>query len=217
MLYLIFLFENIDFCIFTPKTPLVKENYFLTLWNFTNLKDTSFGKKSCSFEHGLETKNEFEKWPLITFFHCIRDLINDCTAKWTYFAIYWIGLYLRNYNLQFSTLSIPHSDFMPPFYKHCLDLLRTFNELTNNKELKNLTVKDMYLLSSSTHPLHPRIESIHPHLDFVNIWKPFLNKFVDPFSRDVSWRIVHEILPVQHLLCKHKFLKFITVTCVTLL
>ena len=67
-----FLFKNIDFCIFTPKTPLAKENYFLTLWNFTYLKDTSFGKKSCNFEHGLETKNEFEKWPLITFFQCIQ-------------------------------------------------------------------------------------------------------------------------------------------------
>ena len=67
-----FLFKNIDFCIFTPKTPLVKENYFLTLWNFTYLKDTSFGKKSCNFEHGLETKNEFEKWPLITFFQCMH-------------------------------------------------------------------------------------------------------------------------------------------------
>ena len=60
----IFLFKNIDFCIFNPKTPLLKENYFLTLWNFTYLKDTSFGKKLCNFELGLETKNEFEKWPL---------------------------------------------------------------------------------------------------------------------------------------------------------
>ena len=62
-----FLFKNIDFCIFTPITPLVKENYFLTLWNFTYLKDTSFGKKLCNFELGLETKNEFEKWPLYNF------------------------------------------------------------------------------------------------------------------------------------------------------
>ena len=62
-----FLFKNIDFCIFTPKTPLVKEKYFLTLWNFTYLKDTSFGKKLCNFELGLETKNEFEKWPLYNF------------------------------------------------------------------------------------------------------------------------------------------------------
>ena len=67
MLYPIFYLKNIDFCIFTPKTPLVKENYFLTLWNFTYLKDTSFGKKLCNFELGLETKNEFEKWPLYNF------------------------------------------------------------------------------------------------------------------------------------------------------
>ena len=70
----IFLFKNIAFCIFTPKTLLVKENYFLTLWNFTSLTDTSSGKKSCNFEHGLETKNEFEKWPLITFCQCIGSL-----------------------------------------------------------------------------------------------------------------------------------------------
>ena len=76
-----FLFKNIDFCIFTPKTPLVKENYFFTLWNFTYLKDTSFGKKSCNFEHGLETKNEFEKWPLITFFQCIRERENKNNNK----------------------------------------------------------------------------------------------------------------------------------------
>ena len=81
-----FLFKNIDFCIFTPKTPLVKENYFLTLWNFTYLKDTSFGKKLCNFELGLETKNEFEKWPLYNIvsvymgihFFSIKALNVDC-------------------------------------------------------------------------------------------------------------------------------------------
>ena len=70
-----FLFKNIDFCIFTPKTPLVKENYFLTLWNFTYLKDMSFGKKLCNFELGLETKNEFEKWPLYNFVSVYSHLV----------------------------------------------------------------------------------------------------------------------------------------------
>ena len=69
-----FLFKNIDFCIFTPKTPLVKENYFLTLWNFTYLKDTSFGKKLCNFELGLETKNEFKSGLFITLFQCISQI-----------------------------------------------------------------------------------------------------------------------------------------------
>ena len=76
-----YLFKNIDFCIFAPKTPLVKENYFLTLWNFTYLKDTSFGKTSCNFEHGLETKNEFEKWPLITFFQCTCQFVSHLVGN----------------------------------------------------------------------------------------------------------------------------------------
>ena len=76
-----FLFKNIDFCIFTPKTPLVKENYFLTLWNFTYLKDTSFGKKMCNFELGLETKNEFEKWPLYNF---VSVYISSDNLKFAY-------------------------------------------------------------------------------------------------------------------------------------
>ena len=80
-----FLFKNIDFCIFTPKTPLVKENYFLTLWNFTYLKDTSFGKKLCNFELGLETKNEFEKWPLYNFvsvyMYTIRSKTRNVTTQ----------------------------------------------------------------------------------------------------------------------------------------
>ena len=76
-----FLFKNIDFCIFTPKTPLLKENYFLTLWNFTYLKDTSFGKKLCNFELGLETKNEFEKWPLYNFVSVYKLNLCQHSAK----------------------------------------------------------------------------------------------------------------------------------------
>ena len=83
-----FLFKNIDFCIFTPKTPLVKENYFLTLWNFTYLKDTSFGKKLCNFELGLETKNEFEKWPLYNFVSVYNASVlwdkNEPRKMWDY-------------------------------------------------------------------------------------------------------------------------------------
>ena len=89
-----FLFKNIDFCIFTPKTLLAEENYFLTLWNFTYLKDTSFGKKSYNFEHGLETKNEFEKWPLITFFQCIRMIAGKQVGNEPAFLTEW-GLVYR--------------------------------------------------------------------------------------------------------------------------
>ena len=75
-----FLFKNIDLCIFTPKTPLVKENYFLTLWNFTYLKDTSFGKKLCNFELGLETKMSLKSGLFITLFQCIFSKTEEKNA-----------------------------------------------------------------------------------------------------------------------------------------
>lgn len=78
--------------------------------------------------------------------------------------------------------------------------------MTNNSELKNMSCKCMYKLLSS-HPHHPRIESTRPHLNFSKIWSTFQTKFVDPFSKDISWRIVHEILPVQQLLCKYNMSK----------
>ena len=89
-----FLFKNIDFCIFTPKTPLVKENYFLTLWNFTYLKDTSFGKTLCNFELGLETKNEFEKWPLYNFVSVYILYIRDSLEERILFQYFNIRIFL---------------------------------------------------------------------------------------------------------------------------
>ena len=84
-----FLIKNIDFCIFNPKTPLLKENYFLTLWNFTYLKDTSFGKKLCNFELGLETKNEFEKWPLYNLVSVYFDPFSCPAYSFQAFSPFW--------------------------------------------------------------------------------------------------------------------------------
>ena len=92
-----FLFKNIDFCIFTPKTPLVKENYFLTLWNFTYLKDTSFGKKLCNFELGLETKMSLKSGLFITLFQC-RFIVISVPHQW----------FLTASKARFIFISVPH-------------------------------------------------------------------------------------------------------------
>ena len=47
----------------------------------------------------------------------VQNLISGTTSKWRYFAIYWIGLYLRKYKSEFASLKIPHSDELPPFTK----------------------------------------------------------------------------------------------------
>ena len=56
---------------FYSKNAFSKQKLFLnTLELYLLERHVFWQKKSCNFEHGLETKNEFEKWPLITFFQC---------------------------------------------------------------------------------------------------------------------------------------------------
>ena len=47
-----------------------EKKIFLNILELYLLEIHVFRLKSCKFEHGLVTKNEFEKWPLITFFQC---------------------------------------------------------------------------------------------------------------------------------------------------
>ena len=136
----------------------------------------------------------------------VQSLIAGNKAKWTYFAIYWIGMYLRKYNSEFASLKIPHSDYIPPFYKKCLEILREFESLPNVL-LGNLSCKEMYTILLNSNKTHPRIESVHTNVSYPLIWKSLNNKFLDPFARDVSWKIAHEIIPVQQLLCKYKISK----------
>ena len=79
LIFIKFLFKNIDFCIFTPKSRLVKKLFLNTLELYL-LKRHVFRLKSYNFEHGLVTKNEFEKWPLITFFQCSNRILKQGTV-----------------------------------------------------------------------------------------------------------------------------------------
>ena len=71
----IFLFKNIVFCIFTPKTRLVKENYFWTIWNVTYLKDTFLVKKIEQFWTLLINKKWVWKVASYNFFQCILHVL----------------------------------------------------------------------------------------------------------------------------------------------
>ncbi|MES9882662.1 MAG: reverse transcriptase domain-containing protein [Sedimenticola sp.] len=137
----------------------------------------------------------------------IQTLLDGHTAKWTYFTIYWIGLSLRKFNPAFASLTIPHSDYVPPFYEHCLSLLREFNKKAPKTKLNNLPCKEIYKIMLNYSVVFPPIISKRPRINFTPIWKTLQNKCIDPFSRDVSWKIIHEILPVQQVLYFRKITK----------
>jgi len=45
--------------------------------------------------------------------------------------------------------------------------------------------------------LVPRVLSVHPTLDFTQIWTWIQCNFVDPRYRDLAWRMAHQILPTK--------------------
>ena len=53
--------------------------------------------------------------------------IKEHKAKCKYLAVYWIGLRLRNHVASFTSLSIPHADHVPEYYKIAMN---AFNKLS---------------------------------------------------------------------------------------
>ena len=56
----------------------------------------------------------------------LYKLFSNQEAKWTYFAKYWIGIHLRKFNASFASNLVPHSDYVPPFYRVCLTVFDNF-------------------------------------------------------------------------------------------
>ena len=47
----------------------------------------------------------------------VLQLIKGTKAKWTYLAVYWIGLHLKHFVPSFASLDIPHSENILGYYK----------------------------------------------------------------------------------------------------
>ena len=59
----------------------------------------------------------------------VLQLIKGEKVKWKYYAVYWIGLNLRKYVSNFNSLTIPHSDKIPRYYKTALFYFHQFEAL----------------------------------------------------------------------------------------
>ena len=48
--------------------------------------------------------------------HILHLIFRESNAKWTFFAIYYVGFHLRKWNPAFASNLIPHSSEIEPFY-----------------------------------------------------------------------------------------------------
>ena len=124
-------------------------------------------------------------------------------AKWKYFAIYWICLHLRKYVPPFASLTIPHAEHVPKYYKLVVKLFRMFEQkVPEFTSCHSVTTQFIYnnLLENRKEP--SRMLKVHPTIDINMAWKWLQCNFVDPKYRDLAWRIIYQILPTQTYLYK---------------
>ena len=131
----------------------------------------------------------------------LRNLILGSTAKWKLFAQYFIGFKLRRFNDDLYSRSRPHQVyFRPSYYSECLHSLDKLLEICPDIQWADLTTKKLYniFLNSSVPQLV--ISRCFPALNFDLIFSNVHDGFIDPYLRQLNWKMVHRILPVKYLL-----------------
>ena len=138
--------------------------------------------------------------------------INNRKVKFVNFSIYWIGYQLRDLNFSLASLSVPHSDLVSPFYNKCLKVLNIFRDKCNDIVLGQYNSKSLYNLFLDSHEHVIKIIEQNVDIEYSFVFKNVFDKFIDKFSRDVMYKIIHEILPVNILMYKFNISK--TYKCV---
>ncbi|KAK6191805.1 hypothetical protein SNE40_003397 [Patella caerulea] len=119
-------------------------------------------------------------------------------AKWVEFAKYWIGFSLRHVNSELGSNLRPHSANIPVFYRECLSVFRDFCKLYPDFDWHgNWNSRSFYDLLISKIKTEPRCFSLFSQVDFKLSFSNCTNIFVDPLSRETTWKSIHYILPTS--------------------
>jgi hypothetical protein len=131
----------------------------------------------------------------------IQKLITGYPAKWCYLAIYWLGLSLRQYNPSFASNLIPHSvEFVPPFYVACMKVFHSFTLAHPDFVFGTTPTNIFYHRILDPLSMPPRMIGKHPEVIFSRVLSNVHHRFVECSYCDVSWRVIHDRLPLNALL-----------------
>jgi hypothetical protein len=133
----------------------------------------------------------------------LQCLVSNPTAKWTYFARYWIGLQLRRHNSALADNLFPSSEYIPLFNKYCMKILNNVIEKDPSFVLGNYTAKQLYDCLLQPVLLPTKASQRFPHIDFISMWPNLYDNFVDSHYIDTSWRLAHDVVSVNAVL--HRF------------
>jgi hypothetical protein len=137
----------------------------------------------------------------------VRNIILGQEVKWFSIARYFLGFRLRQFNSNLYSVSKPHEIFfVPPFYESCLASLREFLKIRPNPDWEKLTVKSVYDTFINFNPSTPVVERKFPLVNFNLAFRNASSAFLCPNLRELNWKIIHQILPLNSLLYRYHVL-----------
>ena len=127
----------------------------------------------------------------------IYKFVVGTTAKWKYFAVYWVGLQLRRFDASFASALVPHAESPSDFYGKTIETYRKICNLTPVIEPKVLQARNVYLRLQTAEYTDPVVVSKFPQINFKHSFFQLNSRSVSPRARELEWRILHHVLPVN--------------------
>ena len=129
----------------------------------------------------------------------VLSWLKGTKCKWQYFTIYWCGLSVRRYRSDFAMNNMPHSEFIPRFYSACMEYFNEYINLLNGVDPDfNTPTKNIYnvFINGVNSNCIPKVFSIFPTIDFNLGWTHNMCKMLEPNHRNLTWKLLHNVLPV---------------------
>lgn len=129
----------------------------------------------------------------------LYKLISNHEANWTYFAKYWKGIHLRKLNASFASNLVPHSDYVPLFYRECLTVFDNFLELYPDFLFDRISTQILYNLLLKNKSVLPKVYTIFPTINFNSLWKNIYLPCIDPSVQKTMFKLCHDVIYVKLL------------------
>ena len=154
-------------------------------------------------EGGLGLMNVKVKHQAFSVKH-ILSLIYGPYRKWHDLALYWLRLDLREYLDAKFQINRPYSMIRPEFYNSALKAFKVWAKVNPRFDPMKCSTKTIYRSIIEIDLGKPRIYGVNPLINYDEAFTNCSNKLLSGESRDITYRMIHRIVPVNSYLYRFK-------------
>ena len=194
----------ITFSVVVPQSVVTRINSIIFSFLWGNRHECLSRKTMyCNKQNGGVGIIDIEKKLAALKSSHIKSLLYSNHSKWKTLAVYWFGFHLKHIEPIFGSNMIPHSDHKPRFYLLLLDVFKTITSHLPDFERRSYTTKQVYNILMSLEQYRHKVELHHSGIDFIKTWRVLNSGLSFPYTHELSFLMVHNVLPTQDILSKY--------------